>query len=99
MIEYRNVRVALLGAGSVGSQVARLLPLLGESGSGDQRKDAERVGERVLELVRELGLEQDLRNYEVGREQVPVITWRATGQEGGDVYDAVEGLVKGLFVG
>ena len=25
MIEYRNVRVALLGAGSVGSQVARLL--------------------------------------------------------------------------
>ena len=81
------------------AQVARLLPLLGESGSGDDEKDAERVGERVLELVRELGLEQDLRNYEVGREQVPVITRRATGQEGGDVYDAVEGLVKGLFVG
>jgi homoserine dehydrogenase len=39
MIEYRNVRVALLGAGSVGSQVARLLlehgdELAGRAGAG-----------------------------------------------------------------
>jgi hypothetical protein len=60
--------------------------------------DAERVGERVLELVGELGLDQDLRNYEVGRDQISVITKRATGQESGQVYDAVEKLVKGLFV-
>jgi alcohol dehydrogenase class IV len=79
-------------------QVARLLPLLGESASGDEREDAERVGERVLGLVRELGLDGDLRNYEVGRDQIAVITQRATGQESGEVYDAVEGLVGKLFV-
>lgn len=78
-------------------QIARLLPFLGEKGSGDVKADAESVGERVLKLVKDLGLDSDLRNYEVGRDQVPVITKRATGQESGDVYDAVEGLVKGLF--
>ncbi|OAL03285.1 Dehydroquinate synthase-like protein [Phaeosphaeriaceae sp. SRC1lsM3a] len=79
-------------------QIARLLPFIGESTSGDKKKDAERVGERVLGLVKDLGLDSDLRNYEVGKDQIPVITKRATGQESGDVYDAVEGLVKGLFV-
>ncbi|KAF2999763.1 hypothetical protein E8E13_005195 [Curvularia kusanoi] len=79
-------------------QVARLLPFLGEAGSGDAKRDAEAVGERVLQLVRVLGLDADLRNYEVGRDQIPVITKRATGVESGEVYDAVEGLVKGLFV-
>ncbi|MEY9950880.1 homoserine dehydrogenase [Leifsonia sp. EB34] len=43
MIEYRNLRVALLGAGSVGSQVARLLLEHGD-------EFASRVGAR-LELV------------------------------------------------
>lgn len=43
MIEYRNLRVALLGAGSVGSQVARLLLEQGD-------EFASRVGAR-LELV------------------------------------------------
>jgi hypothetical protein len=51
-----------------------------------------------LKLVKELGLDSDLSNYEVGHDQIPVITKRATGQESGDVYNAVEGLVKGLFV-
>src|SRR6478752_7431541 len=43
MIEYRNLRVALLGAGSVGSQVARLLLEQGD-------EFASRVGAK-LELV------------------------------------------------
>jgi homoserine dehydrogenase len=43
MIEYRNLRVALLGAGSVGSQVARLLLSQGD-------EFASRIGAR-LELV------------------------------------------------
>jgi len=43
MIEYRNLRVALLGAGSVGSQVARLLLEQGD-------EFASRIGAR-LELV------------------------------------------------
>ncbi|KAH7382444.1 hypothetical protein DE146DRAFT_623761 [Phaeosphaeria sp. MPI-PUGE-AT-0046c] len=79
-------------------QISRLLPFISESASGDKKKDAEKVGERVLSLVKDLGLDSDLRNYEVGKEQIPVITKRATGQENGDLYDAVEGLVKGLFV-
>jgi hypothetical protein len=39
-----------------------------------------------------------LKNYKVERSEIPVITQRATGgMESGPVYDAVEGLVKGLF--
>lgn len=79
-------------------QVARLLPFLGESTSGDRKMDAQRVGDKVLELVTKLELDNDLRNYEVSTDQIPVITKRATGQESGDVYNAVEGLVKHLFV-
>jgi alcohol dehydrogenase class IV len=79
-------------------QIARLLPFMGESASGDVKRDAEKVGDRILKLVKNLGLDQDLSHYEVGRDQIPVITKRATGQESGDVYNAVEGLVKGLFV-
>ncbi|KAH3994856.1 hypothetical protein HBI13_165210 [Parastagonospora nodorum] len=79
-------------------QVARLLPFIGEATSGDAKKDAEKVGDRILELVKTLGLDSDLRNYKVGKDQIPVITKRASGQKSGGVYDAVEGLVKGLFV-
>jgi alcohol dehydrogenase class IV len=80
-------------------QIARLLPFIGETASGDSRKDAEKVGERILMLAKDLGLDSDLGKYEVGRDQIPIITERATGgQKEGEVYDAVEGLVKGLFV-
>jgi alcohol dehydrogenase class IV len=79
-------------------QIARLLPFIGESSSGDAKKDAEEVGERILGLVKDLDLDSDLRNYKVGKDQIPVITKRASGLESGQVYDAVGGLVKGLFV-
>ncbi|KAF2824197.1 Dehydroquinate synthase-like protein [Ophiobolus disseminans] len=79
-------------------QVARLLPFIGEPASSDKKKDAEKVGDRIVQLVKDLGLDGDLRNYKVEKKEIPVITKRATGQESGDVYDAVEGLVKGLFV-
>ena len=82
---------------SAAEQVARLLPFIGETASGDTTKDAEKVGDRLLKLVKDLGLDSDLRNYKVEIDQIPVITKRATGQESGDVYNAVEGLVKGLF--
>lgn len=78
-------------------QVARLAPFIGEKKSGDNQKDAERIGERVLKLVEELGLDKDLKNYKVGEDQIPVITGRATGQKEGEMFDKVEGLVKGLF--
>lgn len=79
-------------------QIARLLPFIGESASGNKQKDAEKVGDRILKLVKDLDLDSDLRNYDVGKDQISVITKRATGQESGDVYNKVEGLVKGLYV-
>ena len=79
------------------AQIARLLPLIGEMASGDAQKDAEKVGDRLLKLVKDLELDSDLRNYKVGKDQIPIITKRATGQESGAVYNAVEGLVKALF--
>lgn len=84
--------------GEAAAQIARLLPFIGEAASGDVKKDAERVGQRILDLVKGLGLDSDLGKYNVDRSQIPVIVKRATGQESGDVYTAVEGLVKGLFV-
>ncbi|KAF2730855.1 Dehydroquinate synthase-like protein [Polyplosphaeria fusca] len=80
-------------------QVARLIPFIGETSSGNAKKDAEKVGDKILGLVKELGLDHDLRNYKVGRDQIPIITQRATGQkEGeGELYGKVEDLVKGLF--
>ncbi|USP73472.1 dehydroquinate synthase-like protein [Curvularia clavata] len=80
-------------------QIARLLPFIGERASGDTKADAEVVGDRILKLVKDLELDSDLKNYKVGRDQIPVITERAMGgMKEGQVYDAVEGLVKGLFV-
>ncbi|KAF2847073.1 Dehydroquinate synthase-like protein [Plenodomus tracheiphilus IPT5] len=79
-------------------QVSRLLPFLGERASGDAQQDAEKVGDKVLGLVRVLGLDSDLKAYKVGKEEIPVIVKRATGTESGEVYDAVEGLVEKLFV-
>lgn len=80
------------------SQVARLLPFIGEARSGEDRKDAVTVGERILELVRDLGLDVALGEYKVGRDQVTVITKRATGgMEEGKVYERVKALVEGLF--
>ncbi|KAF1980271.1 Dehydroquinate synthase-like protein [Bimuria novae-zelandiae CBS 107.79] len=87
--------VVKLKAGDPASaeQVARLLPFIGESRSGDDRKDAEKVGDRVLQLVRDLELDHDLRNYKVGKDQIPVITKRASGQEEGELYKKVEALL------
>lgn len=79
------------------AQIARLLPFIAETPTGDAQKDAGKVADRLLQLVKDLGLDTDLSNYKVDRDQIPVITKRATGQESGDVYDAVEGLVTGLF--
>ncbi|KAJ4291644.1 hypothetical protein N0V90_009539 [Kalmusia sp. IMI 367209] len=79
-------------------QIARLLPFIGETRSGNDREDAEKVGDGILRLVKELGLDTDLKNYQVGQDQISVITKRASGQdEGGPLYKKVETLVTGLF--
>jgi len=62
MIEYRNVRVALLGAGSVGSQVARLLlehgdELAGRAGAGLELVG---IGVRDVDAPRDVDLPREL---------------------------------------
>ncbi|KAF2489408.1 Dehydroquinate synthase-like protein [Lophium mytilinum] len=79
-------------------EVARVLPVIGGKASGDDRKDAEEVGDRILELVRGLGLEKTLGGYGVGEDQVGIIVKRATGGlEEGELFDKVAALVKGLY--
>jgi len=79
------------------AQIARMLPFIGHSRSGDDRADAERVGDAILQLVSNLGLATNLKQYKVGEDQVPIITKRATGSEGGELYDKVSQLVKSLY--
>lgn len=94
-------KVVKLKAGDAGAaeQIARILPVLGEEGSGDAKKDAMRVGDRIMELVRELGLETNLKEYEVEESEVPKIVKLGTGgKEPSDpLYKVVEGLVKTLW--
>ncbi|KAF2805719.1 Dehydroquinate synthase-like protein [Mytilinidion resinicola] len=79
-------------------EVARVLPFVGGVASGDERRDAEEVGERILDLVRGLGLKKTLGEYGVGEDQVGVIVKRATGGlEEGEVFDRVAQLVRGLW--
>ncbi len=62
MIEYRNVRVALLGAGSVGSQVARLLLEHGDELASRAGAGLELVGIAVrdLDAPRDVDLPKEL---------------------------------------
>jgi alcohol dehydrogenase class IV len=92
-------------------KIAAILPFLpGKKESGDQGKDAQEVGERILGLVRELGFKTTLTEKGVGKDQLDVITQRATGfkgylNSGGDAKDAkaqqlaveVRKLVEGLY--
>jgi len=67
MIDYRNVRVALLGAGSVGSQVARLLlehgdELAGRAGAGLELVG---IGVRDVDAPRDVDLPRELFTTDV----------------------------------
>ena len=67
MIEYRNVRVALLGAGSVGSQVARLLleqadDLAGRAGAGLELVG---IGVRDVDARRDVDLPRELLTNDI----------------------------------
>jgi len=94
-------KVVKLKAGDKNSaeQLARVLPFLGEARSGDDRKDAEKVGDLVVGLVKRLGLATDLNEYGVGKDQAGTITKLGTGgkEKGDKLYDSVEDLVKTLW--
>lgn len=79
------------------SQIARVAPFIGLQGSGDDIKDAQAVGQAVLDLVEKIGQKTNLKNYNVGEDQKPVITKAATGAESGPLHDSVYKLVEGLY--
>lgn len=79
-------------------QIARMLNGIGGQCSGNPDSDAQMVGNRINRLVDELGLHQSLTERGVGKDQVDVITSRATGgMKEGPMFDAVKGLVEGLW--
>jgi len=79
------------------AQIARLAPLLGLQTSGDATKDATLVGDKVMDLVKQLGFTETLSDRKIGKDQVDIITERATKQKEGKVYDAVKKLVENLY--
>lgn len=81
-------------------QIARLLlPVLGESNSGDALKDSLRVAELIQALVTTLGFEnKTLKEWGVGRDLIPTIvkrTMRGSNDEAMAIL--VESLVREVF--
>ena len=75
-----------------------MMSCTGRPRTGDDVADGEAVADVILELVKTLGMDKKLGEYGVGRDQVDVITGRATGNVPGDLaYEAVKSLVEGLF--
>ncbi|KAK4691374.1 hypothetical protein P7C71_g5614, partial [Lecanoromycetidae sp. Uapishka_2] len=75
-------------------QIARALPFIGESRTGDDKKDAIRFGGAIEKLVQDLGLETKLEDYKVGTDQVPVIARTATKSDSGPLFDGVSKIVE-----
>jgi alcohol dehydrogenase class IV len=80
------------------TQIARMVPFIGLSATGDNRRDAEQVGQTILDLVDQLGLKTTLTERGVNQDQTRIIVKRALGGvESGTLFDKVEALVKQLF--
>lgn len=79
------------------SQLARMLPFIGESRSGDDVADAKKVGDKILQLVKDLGIKKTLKDYNVGADQGPIIVERASKLTEGPQYEKILELVKGLY--
>lgn len=76
------------------AQIARALPFIGHSKSGDDKKDAIEVADAIENLVKDLGLESRLKDYNVGSDQVSVVAKTATNSESGPLYDGVAKIVE-----
>lgn len=76
------------------AQIARALPFIGQSKSGDDKQDAIKMGDAIEKLVRELGLDTRLEEYNVGKDQVPVVAKMSTRTESGQLYDGVSRIVE-----
>ena len=76
------------------AQLARILPGVRQSRSGDDKGDALKVGDAIDRLVKDLGLESTLQQYGVGEDQMSRIAETATNAHEGDLYDGVISIVK-----
>lgn len=75
-----------------------MLPYMGQPRTGNDVADVEMVGNAILDLVKSLGLYRALGEYGVERDQVDIITGRATGKGSDDsTYKAVKALIEDLF--
>lgn len=75
-------------------QIARVLPFIGQARSGDNKKDAIGVGDAIGGLLKSLGLDTRLSDYNVGENQISQITQLATGTDQGELFNKVAELVK-----
>lgn len=78
---------------------ARILPFIGGAPrSGDDVKDANQVGDAILDLVERLGLKTTLTEKGVGKDQVDIIVKRATGGKASkEVEEGTRKLVENLY--
>ena len=79
------------------AQVARALPFLGQLRGDNDKEDAMKVADSIQGLVKQLGLESNLKRYEVGEGEAPKIAKMATKAKEGPLYDSVLSLVKNLY--
>lgn len=85
--------------------IAAILPYIGEKQSNSDVTDCDRVGDRILQLVRELGLHTTLTDRQVGKDQVDIITARSLRLQPGkqvepkdkELFQAVKELVRRLW--
>ena len=76
------------------AQIARAMPSIGQSRSGDDKKDALKVADAIENLVEDLGLGSRLRDYNVGSDQIPTVAKTATRSDSGALYDGVTKLLE-----
>jgi alcohol dehydrogenase class IV len=91
------VKLKAEGSAEDAAQIARMAPFIGTNKTGDNQRDAVAVGDAILDLVKRLDLKTTLTEKGVGKDQVSIITKRATGQESGELHDKVKALVEGLY--
>lgn len=76
------------------AQIARALPLIGQSKRVNDKEDALEVADAIEKLVKDLGLESRLKDYQVGSDQVSVVAKTSTKSESGPLYDGVVKIVE-----
>ena len=76
------------------AHLARALPFIGQSRSGNNEEDAIKFGEAIESLVNSLGLDSRLSQYGVGEDQISMVAKLATKSESGELFDSVSAIVR-----